>query len=252
MFDFKKIVLFGDSITQYSFNEELKGWGAALEHRYARKLDVVNRGFSGYNTAWAKHIFPQILPVSKDGVEVPFELVTIFFGANDAALPSSPQHVPLEQYQQNLRELINMIHSPESKYYSPNTRILLITPPPLDETAWEKHCLEGGRTLDRNAETTYSYVIGCSKVGEEMDIPVVNLWQLINEDIFENESELIDYLLDDGLHLNSVGNDVLTVGILDAIKKFWPDIYFENLDMTLPWWGDIDPSNPVEYLNFPN
>jgi hypothetical protein len=36
------IVLFGDSITEGSF--DVGGWGARLAHEYARKADVVNRG----------------------------------------------------------------------------------------------------------------------------------------------------------------------------------------------------------------
>jgi hypothetical protein len=45
------IILFGDSITQFSFNPELCGWGAAMTHWYARQADVVNRGFSGESLA---------------------------------------------------------------------------------------------------------------------------------------------------------------------------------------------------------
>jgi hypothetical protein len=45
-----QIVLFGDSITQRSFS--VGGWGARLAHDYMRKADVLNRGFSGYNSAW--------------------------------------------------------------------------------------------------------------------------------------------------------------------------------------------------------
>ncbi len=48
------------------------------------QVDVINRGYSGYNTRWVKHIVPQVFPVSQ---KIPPELVTIFFGANDAALP---------------------------------------------------------------------------------------------------------------------------------------------------------------------
>ena len=46
-----RLVLFGDSITQWSFSDA--GWGAKLAHWYARKADVINRGLSGYNTVWA-------------------------------------------------------------------------------------------------------------------------------------------------------------------------------------------------------
>lgn len=77
------IMLFGDSITQGSW--DLSGIGARLSCRsprfpliispwrtcgahgsekrlvvYARKLDVINRGLSGYNTEWAIPVFEQV------------------------------------------------------------------------------------------------------------------------------------------------------------------------------------------------
>lgn len=71
------IMLFGDSITQGSWG--LNGVGARLScrflshflctdgaHRsensvvYARKLDVINRGLSGYNTEWAIPVFERV------------------------------------------------------------------------------------------------------------------------------------------------------------------------------------------------
>ena len=73
------IMLFGDSITQGSW--ELDGIGARLSCRflsrdlfsismklidlmnsvvYARKLDVINRGLSGYSTEWAIPVFEQV------------------------------------------------------------------------------------------------------------------------------------------------------------------------------------------------
>lgn len=49
-----QIILFGDSITQQSFSQERGfAFGAELSNQYVRKLDVVNRGLSGYNTAQA-------------------------------------------------------------------------------------------------------------------------------------------------------------------------------------------------------
>jgi len=74
------IMLFGDSITQGSW--DLNGIGARLScwflflfsslHEemeltdprnlvvYARKMDVLNRGLSGYNTEWAIPVFEQV------------------------------------------------------------------------------------------------------------------------------------------------------------------------------------------------
>lgn len=51
------IVLFGDSITQGGWQPH--GFAQRLAYVYARKLDVTNRGLSGYNTEWAIPVFEQ-------------------------------------------------------------------------------------------------------------------------------------------------------------------------------------------------
>lgn len=76
-------VCFGDSITQRGF---APGWTGMLADAYQRKADVVNRGYSGYNTRWALQLLPRVFPEPLPGGEPP-ALVTLFFGANDAALP---------------------------------------------------------------------------------------------------------------------------------------------------------------------
>lgn len=49
-----------------------------------RKCDVLNRGFSGYNTRWAKIIIPRLIRKG-NSLDNPVA-VTVFFGANDSAL----------------------------------------------------------------------------------------------------------------------------------------------------------------------
>ena len=66
---FARILLFGDSLTQYSFAPQDGGWGAVIADYFQRRADVVNRGFSGYNTEWAKFILPKLL-LSKDQADV--------------------------------------------------------------------------------------------------------------------------------------------------------------------------------------
>lgn len=128
-----KIYLFGDSITEQSF--ENGGWGASLANHFARtvicvyvcacfflllfffyvnvmswiwwlKADVVLRGYSGYNTRWAVKVMERVFPA--DGGDAPLA-VTVFFGANDASLPdrcSGFQHVPFDEYKQNLLAIV--------------------------------------------------------------------------------------------------------------------------------------------------
>jgi len=48
----EQFILFGDSITQGSFAQQRGfAFGAELVDKYARRLDVINRGHNGYNTA---------------------------------------------------------------------------------------------------------------------------------------------------------------------------------------------------------
>jgi lysophospholipase L1-like esterase len=39
-----QIVLFGDSLTQWSFDDETEGFGWVLENKYAGKAKIVNEG----------------------------------------------------------------------------------------------------------------------------------------------------------------------------------------------------------------
>ena len=76
-----RFVFFGDSITQRACGPD--GWATIVADAYQRRVDVINRGYSGYNTRWAKKIMEDIFPSTDTSVL----LTTIFFGANDAALP---------------------------------------------------------------------------------------------------------------------------------------------------------------------
>jgi isoamyl acetate esterase len=96
----KKVVAFGDSITQHGFNTDIHGWVAKLADWWSRRVDLVNRGFSGYNSRWGLLAFEKvIIPENPD-------LLLIFFGANDAIEASAVHHVPLLEYAENLRKII--------------------------------------------------------------------------------------------------------------------------------------------------
>ncbi|RKP25606.1 SGNH hydrolase-type esterase domain-containing protein, partial [Syncephalis pseudoplumigaleata] len=163
------------------------GWVAALQNAYVRRADIVNRGFSGYNTEWARHVLAMILPRAQTslpastllGQHESIELLVVLLGANDAAIPPSGQHVPLTRYRENLKALVDMVQSPMSRYYAPNTRVILVTPPPLDEALWAKDCAKDGRPLDRRAATTQKYAEACVKLARDLHVPVLDLHSLI-------------------------------------------------------------------------
>lgn len=172
------IVLFGDSITQFSFNPELCGWGASVAFWYARQADVLNRGFSGYNTRQGLIILKKLLPLPQTRVGSQPRLLTIMFGANDAAdaVHNARQHVPVSEYETNLRDMI--AHARAS---CPGILVLLITPPPVDEDAYAAHNLKLKRRkasdpIDRSSGRVQPYVKAVDRVAQSLDCPMVSLW----------------------------------------------------------------------------
>jgi lysophospholipase L1-like esterase len=72
------------------------------------QADVILRGYRGYNTSWALLILDKIF----SELSSPPDVVTVFFGANDAALPvpdGEHFHVPLPQYKANLHQIVSHI-----------------------------------------------------------------------------------------------------------------------------------------------
>ncbi|CAG8441449.1 13513_t:CDS:2, partial [Ambispora gerdemannii] len=249
-----QIVLFGDSLTQRSFDANNNGWGALLLNAYARKLDVFNRGYSGYNTRCAKYILPQLLPASSSS-SPKIQLLIIFFGANDAAIPPSSQHVPLQEYKQNLEWLVDLVKNPESKYYSPETRVLLVTPPPPDNDAWEEFCRLQGNTVPRNTSVTKLYADACIEVALRIGVPCADVWSGIMNRVWEKkvdedggvkELKLTDFLCD-GLHFGALGNETVFNIVMGSIRKNWPELDPEKLPLILPDYSSLDFENPEDF-----
>ncbi|KAL7567976.1 hypothetical protein ACA910_019684 [Epithemia clementina (nom. ined.)] len=220
------IVLFGDSITQQAFGVDGHvGWASLLAARYSRRADVLNRGFSGYNTQLAvdkllSRVFtgPIMIPPTESGVESINRtshalFCTVFFGANDAAMPGEKQHVPIKTYEQNLVRIIEHIQSTLGNH----TPIVLLTPPPFDAEAWMKF-----RSLTkpgRSNEVAQSYGDVVKKVANKFGLAVVDTWILM-----EGGSPKKSSYLSDGLHLNEKGNRAVYEGLMSAIAKTYPHI----------------------------
>ena len=169
-------VFFGDSIVGNAWN----GWMAKLAALYSRTADITNRGLNGYNSTWALHALPEILPTA-----APPALFVICFGANDALRPAplrgrtskaSRHHVPLDEYARNLEA---MIDSTSAK------RVLLCTPPPTDGEAWlaferrTKGAIPDGAESTRSNAVTGSYAARAVAVANARNVPVIDLWSAI-------------------------------------------------------------------------
>ncbi|XP_059291011.1 GDSL esterase/lipase At5g45920 isoform X2 [Lycium ferocissimum] len=165
-----KIYLFGDSITEMSFDDG--GWGASLVKHFNRTVDVVLRGYSGYNTRWALKVIKKVFPETE---ESPLA-VTVFFGANDACLVdrcSAFQHVPIDEYKQNLHSIVSFL-----KGRWPTTQIILISPPPIDEPARLLYPFTENKLgrPERTNEAAGNYAKACLAVAAECGVVAVDLW----------------------------------------------------------------------------
>lgn len=165
-----QMILFGDSITQQSERQEHGfAFAPALRDDYIRRLDVLNRGFSGYTSQLALQVLPQFMP---DPSQANVRLMTVFFGANDACIPGNAQHVPLDEYLANLKATVQ-----HPTVLAHRAKVLLITPAPVDEHQLEPNDLAIGYSgLQRTAENTKRYADACRDVGKQLGVPVVDLW----------------------------------------------------------------------------
>ncbi|CAB9517100.1 Isoamyl acetate-hydrolyzing esterase 1 homolog [Seminavis robusta] len=207
-----KIVLWGDSLTQTGW----EGWIAQLANRYQRRADVVNRGMSGYNTAWYCH-----LPEEETHDNV--VLCTIWFGANDASLPDlNPHHyVSVQDYSTNLKTLVKKAQT-SLKWMSQNN-ILLITPPPVcheQRFAYQKVRYGDNATgkLERTLENSGIYANACQQVATELGLPCLNLWEQFQTD------EKWERFLSDGLHFSKDGHDFVFACLEQAIQQHFADL----------------------------
>lgn len=244
-------MLFGDSITQGAWDVGFNGVGQRLSREsffifitlgsqvfvdvYARKLDVLNRGLSGYTTEWSLPILKLVrssykyLCMKITGIQLinqiptssKIRILTIWFGANDACVPPSPQHVPLPKFISNLKSMISFVKSCDSQ--PSGTHILLISPPPVNtiDRAADLASRDPPLQLDREFEVTKRYAQAVEQVAREEGVAFVDVWNKI-WDAADREEVNLRRFLRDGLHLNAEGYAVR------ALLAF-----FSNFDWTV-------------------
>ncbi|XP_071523430.1 isoamyl acetate-hydrolyzing esterase 1 homolog [Panulirus ornatus] len=228
-----KILLFGDSITQFCFSAE-GCWGTLLADHFQRRADIVSRGFSGYNTRQSLALLPHLATDLKDAVGA-----TIFLGANDASdIANTQQTVPLQEYVQNLKDIVVY-------FQKAGIDPILISPPALDGQSWHNSCMESGRVYLKDEKITATYARACSEAAEEIKVPCIDFHTaMINQDNWQG-------LLCDGLHLSRRGSELLAALLVPVLEKHLKErVPSQQL---FPPWDEIDNNDPsssfVEWCN---
>ncbi|KAJ3684061.1 hypothetical protein LUZ61_013225 [Rhynchospora tenuis] len=214
------IALFGSSFVQYSFSNG--GWGAILADVYARKADIVMRGYQGWNTRRALEVIDKVFP--KDALAQP-SLVIVYFGGNDS-IEEHPSglgpHVPLEEYVENMRKIANYIKSLSKK-----TRLIMLSCPPVNEEVLQNNKRGALTNVTRTNEVGKRYSDALIMMCKEMKIEAVDFFHTIQKrDDWETTC-----ITRDGIHLTEEGSKLLVGEILKVIKnaKWEPSLYWKSL-----------------------
>ncbi|KHN99531.1 GDSL Lipase/Acylhydrolase family protein [Metarhizium album ARSEF 1941] len=238
---YPQLVLFGDSLVERSVDlQDGFSMQAALQSRFIRRLDVVNRGFSGWNTANAVKFLSSIFP-EPTATSPKLEYLVVLLGANDASLPlpTTAQHVPIDQFKENLTKIIT---HPNIQAHEP--KILLVSPPPVDEMKLTRVDLaRGHECATRSSLISASYSEKVREVAREHpNVVLVDLWRAIMDKAISmapndyktggpwlgsrdngNQGGL-DHLLPDGLHMSGDAYRIFYDELKGFIGQEWVNL----------------------------
>jgi len=226
----REALLLGDSITQYGNAEKDErlqplsfpavsgaGWTALVAERYSRKVDLINRGLSGYNTRKVRAVLELILESTSDGLL----FATLFLGANDEAPDSEDalcSHVPVAEFEENLTFIARQLRKKAD-------HLVIIAPPPISA---------GSCTMGRTNEVVALYAAASMRVAHATGTIFVDIFN-------EMRSADLDSLLVDGLHLSAKGNAFLASKVLNALEQCCPS---DDIPWDLPGRRDLDRFSP--------
>lgn len=174
----KKIVAFGDSITDYT------GWVDMLYGELG--CQVVNAGVAGDRTSQA------LARIDRDVISENPDLVIINFGMNDQAFNTSTQKnlTPIDQFETNYRTIIEKILATDSD-------IILVAVHDVDSKKYGSGSPEYDK-VDENGVTyvdRYNEVV--KRLAEEYDVGFLDINTLAED--------MLQFITVDGIHLNEAG-----------------------------------------------
>ncbi|KAF1994789.1 SGNH hydrolase [Amniculicola lignicola CBS 123094] len=260
-----EIVLFGASLVEWSFFEHTRGFGWVLQEKYKGKAEILNEG--SYTSTMLMPNFREIVERATRPYAAPTLLITIMVGGNDAVLMPYGEYVPLKEFEENIREWVETVLTEDNM---PDTKIVLITPPPINcsdppksqgvETGkvtlekanrpWKqgrgyKTYLSKKRYAEKVIDIAKSYeetgrVIGLNLWRALVDAGLADQGRLGDEDAYDEEKlpgcgllgakQFKDGYFTDGLHLDGLGYDVFSKGLLELVLSTWPELAPERIE----------------------
>ncbi|KAF9694454.1 hypothetical protein EKO04_007303 [Ascochyta lentis] len=253
-----EFILFGDSLTEWSFDEEKEGFGWLLEQKYQSKARMLNEGQAGYTSTRLLSDFDRIIARATSPQAPRTLLFTIFLGANDACFVGDTEYVPLPVFEANIRYFVETVLTQDAMS---DTKIVLITPPPINipspdsvgigESEIEqlnalKKKQRGYRTYMSKKRYAEQIMLIAGDYEETGRVIGLDFWgELANkrlEEVGENYDEerlpgsglygaraFDDGYFTDGLHLDKKGYNVLSKALYESMLAKWPELAPDRL-----------------------
>ena len=184
----KRIVCFGDSITEAGFPQ-------ALETLLG--VETINAGVGGNTTSDALH------RLQKDVLDAKPDVVVIQFGTNDSRLAEPKVYVPVARYEANLTKMVEACESAGAK-------VVLCTLPPINDVAYftrhPRARFDAAGGLDKVLAEYRSAVM---HLGEARKVAVVDLNLLLPKQP--------EWMAEDGVHPTEVGNRIIARHLASTI-----------------------------------
>eukprot|EP00271_Cylindrocystis_brebissonii_P006242 TRINITY_DN18942_c0_g1_i1.p1 TRINITY_DN18942_c0_g1~~TRINITY_DN18942_c0_g1_i1.p1 ORF type:complete len:318 (-),score=30.83 TRINITY_DN18942_c0_g1_i1:1045-1998(-) len=139
------------------------------------------------------------------------------------------------------------------KSVSSSTRIILMTPPPVDEEgrlAYARATFgeKAVKVSERQNAVTQQYAQACLAVAQASQVDAVDLWRAVQQE------PMWTSLLRDGLHFTPQGQQVVFQHLFSVISaksasEWVPPLDPEKMPLDFPHHGDIDTAHPEAALS---
>jgi len=236
--------MFGDSITEYAFNQyPIAGGdpqfalGPALQNAYTRKLQILQRGFSGYTSRDAVHLARSILKSDHDDMpeSKKIKIAYLFFGTNDARRKGSSadnnESIPIDTFVANMKSTV-------AEFEKRNIPLVIITPGIHDVKLWDEVHPEDLITGDYRTNELNKQYQDIIKDNFK-DHPVLCLYDEMMAWCEETNSEKakkgdFSELLYDGIHLSGTGYKILYDALIRIITEKYEHLSPEYMAFRFP------------------
>ncbi|MBI5801655.1 MAG: exo-alpha-sialidase [Verrucomicrobia bacterium] len=206
------IVMFGDSTTAERPGAVDKVYAARVSEMLqsiGSSLSVHNAGTPGNTTREARKRFERDVLAHKPRV------VVIQFGLNDAAVdvwktpPASAPRVPLAEYEQNLRWMLDTLRTQKAKPVLMTTNPLRWTSKLRDLYGKPPYRPDDADGFDAPVLARYNEAV--RQLAKELAVPLVEI-----HDLFAGKNA--DQLLLDGMHPNDAGHELIAAQLMPVIR----------------------------------